>query len=171
MTPSDSAEWPLAACARYYREVLSFLTGNLRCPEEAADLAQESFVRLLTLENPGVVRQPRAFLYRIARNLAVDSARKRQVRTRRLMDLMEFEETPSPERQPDEELEENQLYQALQDAIAEMPPRRREVFMLYRYGQLTQADIARRLGISTTMVERHLRKAMAHCRARLEPFL
>ena len=52
-----------------------------------------------------------------------------------------------------------------------MPPRRRDVFVLYRFAGLTQAEIAGRLGISTSMVERHLMKAMAECRRRLQSYL
>lgn len=171
MTPSNSAEWPLGAFTNYYRELLSFLTGLLRCPHDAADVAQDSFVRLLATKDSHAVRQPRAFLYRIAKNLAVDSVRRRQVRARHLTELTDAVDTPSPQPRPDQKLEREQLSCALRDLIATMPPRRREVFVLYRYEQLTQADIAERIGISTTMVERHLSKAMAHCRERLEPFL
>lgn len=76
--PASTMESPpsqrtLGECAGYYRELLRFLTAKLRCPHEAADVILEVFARLLALDNPDVIRQPRAFLYRIARNLVLDS--------------------------------------------------------------------------------------------------
>jgi RNA polymerase sigma factor (sigma-70 family) len=53
-------------------------------------------------------------------------------------------------------------------AMDELPPRCREVFVLRQVEQLDQAEIARRLCISRNMVEKHLRKALLHCRARVE---
>lgn len=168
---SGPTEWTLGECTRYYRELLAFLTAKLRCPHEAADMAQETFARLYALDDPAAVRQPRAFLYRIARNLAVDAARKQSVRTRHLVELSDLEEAPSAKPRPDDLIPEEQLRRALNQAIVEMPPRRRDVFVLYRFAGLTQAEIADRLGISTSMVERHLMKAMAECRRRLQSYL
>lgn len=168
---SNPSNRTLGAYTEYYRELLSFLTAKLRCPHEAADLAQETFARLLAIDNPNVVRQPRAFLYRIARNLAIDSSRKYSVRNRFFIDLSELEEAPSAAPLPDYLVEGNQLRRALDQTITEMPPRRRDVFLLYRFAGLKQAEIAERLGISTSMVERHLMKAMAQCRQRLQSYL
>lgn len=170
--PTSTMESPpsqrtLGECTGYYRELLSFLTAKLRCPHEAADMVQEVFARLFALDNPDMIRHPRAFLYRIARNLALDANRKSSVRKRYLIDLGELEDAPSAAPPPDHLLEGRQLRRALDQTIANMPPRRRDVFMLYRFGGMKQAEIAEKLGISTTMVERHLMKAMAQCKQRL----
>lgn len=167
---SNRTEWPWGEYTRYYRELLGFFTVKLRCPHEAADLVQETFARLLALDDVSAIRQPRAFLYRIARNLAVDSARKRSIRVRHLVDLTELEDAPSAVPMPDRLAEEDQLRRALDQTITEMPPRRRDVFLLYRFAGLTQSEIADRLDISTSMVERHLMKAMAQCKQRLQSF-
>ncbi len=168
---AESTQWPTNVWTKYYPELLIFLKGKLRCPQEAEDVAQETFARLLSVDNPTSIRQPRAFLYRIARNLVVDSSRKKIVRARYMVDMVDLEEHVSDKPSPDQLTEEEQLYHALQEAIREMPTRRRQVFILYRFGNVTQADIANQLGISTSMVERHLMKAMDHCRARLQPFI
>lgn len=167
---SNSTEWGLGEYTRYYRELLGFLTIKLRCPHEAADMVQETFARLVALDDVSAIRQPRAFLYRIARNLAVDSIRKRSLRARYFIDLTELEDAPSDGPMPDHLAEEDQLRCALDQTITEMPVRRRNVFLLYRFAGLRQAEIADRLGISTSMVERHLMKAMAQCRQRLQSF-
>ncbi|BCA56546.1 RNA polymerase sigma factor FecI [Nitrospira sp. KM1] len=170
MATPETTGWTLGEYARYYRELLGFLTARLRCPHEAADMAQETFARALAHDDPAAIRQPRAFLYRIARNLAVDSARKQSIRTRHLIDLTEVEDAPSATPLPDHVLEKEQLRRALDQTILKMPPRRREVFLLYRFGGLSQAEIAEKLDISTSMVERHLMKAMTQCKERLQAF-
>ncbi|MDR4477105.1 MAG: RNA polymerase sigma factor [Nitrospira sp.] len=171
--PASTMEFPpsqrtLGEYTGYYRELLSFLTAKLRCPHEAADVVQEVFARLFALENPDLIRQPRAFLYRIARNLALDSKRKSSVRNRFLIDLGELEDAPSAGPLPDHLVEGSQLRRALDQTIADMPRRRRDVFVLYRFAGMKQTEIAEKLGISTTMVERHLMKAMAQCRQQLQ---
>ncbi|MGD9850590.1 MAG: RNA polymerase sigma factor [Nitrospirales bacterium] len=168
---ADSTQWPTDVWTKYYRELLVYLNGKLRCPQEAEDVAQDTFLRLLSVDNPTTIRQPRAFLYRVARNLVVDSSRKRTVRARHMVDMVDLEDHSSDKAAPDHMAEGEQLYQVLREAIGAMPPRRRQVFVLYRFGQVTQADIARQLGISTSMVERHLMKAMDDCRARMQPFI
>lgn len=167
---SNPTNRTLGAYTGYYRELLSFLTAQLRCPHEAADLVQETFARLLALDNPDVVRQPRAFLYRIARNLAIDPSRKSPVRNRFLIDLSELEEAPSAAPLPDYLLEGNQLRRALDQTITEMPPRRRDVFLPL---PLVEAggDCRTTRHLDLEMVERHLMKAMAQCRQRLQSHL
>lgn len=168
---SNRTELAWGEYTRYYRELLGFLIVKLRCPYEAADLVQETFARVLALNDPAAIRQPRALLYRIARNLAVDSARKQSVRSRHLAELGELEKAPSATPLPDYVLERDQLRHALDQTILAMPQRRRDVFLLYRFGGLKQAEIADRMGISTSMVERHLMKAMAQCREQLRSYL
>ncbi|ORE87324.1 ECF sigma factor [Oceanococcus atlanticus] len=61
-------------------------------------------------------------------------------------------------------MDQQQLLDVLR-AIADLPPRCREVFVLYRFKSLSQAQIAEQLGISRNMVERHVMRAMRSCRA------
>lgn len=162
------AQFLSLATSRYYNEILAFVAGKLRCRHEAADVVQETFTRLVELEDPAVIREPRAFLYRVAHNLSIDLFRKARVRRAHAVDVIDLEELPSASPRPDEALQEDEEYRALRAAIAELPPRRRQVFALYRFKNMPQAAIAEQLGISVTMVERHVRKAMLHCRERLK---
>jgi len=61
-------------------KLVSFLSARLRSEAEAAEVAQEAYVRMLELDRPGRVSFQRAYLFKIAANLAVDRLRKRSVR-------------------------------------------------------------------------------------------
>ncbi|BCA56615.1 RNA polymerase sigma factor FecI [Nitrospira sp. KM1] len=165
---AGKAQFLALAASRYYDELFAFVTAKLHCRHEAADVVQETFVRLVEVEDPGVIQQPRAFLYRIAHNLSVDVFRKQQVRHAHLVDVPDLTAIPSSSRGPDEAIQEDQEFRALREAIASLPPRRRQVFALYRFKNMPQTEIAAKLGISVTMVERHVRKAMLHCRERMK---
>ena len=66
---------------RYYRELLNFLSRAVNNREAAADLAQESYARVLAMQQDGVtIAEPRALLYRTARNLVIDQHRRDTVR-------------------------------------------------------------------------------------------
>lgn len=96
---------------------MAFLTVKLRCPYEAADLAQEAFARVLAVGNPDTIRHPRAFLYRIARNLLVDFARKQTIRARHAVELVDLEEIESDHPSPEQLVEEDELSLALRAVI------------------------------------------------------
>ncbi|ULA65994.1 MAG: hypothetical protein LZF62_40034 [Nitrospira sp.] len=102
---SNPSNRTLCAFTEYYRELLGFLTAKLHRPHDAADLVQETFARLLALEDSNAFLQPRAFLYRIAHNLATGSHRKIYVRHRFLIFLSDLEKAPSYAPLPDHLLE------------------------------------------------------------------
>ena len=62
-----------------------------------------------------------------------------------------------------------QRLEQLKEVLAELSPRRREALMLHRFEGLSQAQIAERMGISTSMVEKHIAFALLHCKRRLQP--
>src|SRR5262245_1247058 len=75
-----------ALIERLFREhneaLVRFLLSRLRSPQEAQEVAQEAYVRLLNLDEPGAVSYLRAFLFRTAANLAVDRLRREEMHTR-----------------------------------------------------------------------------------------
>jgi RNA polymerase sigma-70 factor (ECF subfamily) len=163
----QNATLVLSLFRQYSGELLSFLTAKLGCREQAADVVQETYVRVLSLENPYAILQPRAFLYKTALNLTIDAFRRRRLRAERTVELQTVEHLPS--QLPDQEavVESKQRVEILRRAIDELPPKCRHVFLLHKFQSLPHAVIAERLGISKNMVEKHVMKAMTHCRKRL----
>ena len=158
--------------AHYYRELLRFLQGTVRDRDTAADLAQESYARVLAVQQSGeAITEPRALLYRTARNLVIDQYRRSEVRGTYAaaegdssVDAVDL--TAGPEAlEPEVAAMSSQTVDALLTAIEGLPLGCREAFILHKFDGLSQAEVARQMGISVTMVERHIRLGMQACRA------
>jgi RNA polymerase sigma factor (sigma-70 family) len=152
---------------RYHRELLNFLSRQVRDRDTAADLAQESFVRVLAAQASGqAVLDMRALLYRTARNLVIDQHRRNEVRRHDELDaLPEDQHPPAPRHlQPEELLASQQVIRAYLATIEALPARCREAFVLHVFEQCSHARIARHMGISVSMVEKHIVRAMVACK-------
>jgi RNA polymerase sigma-70 factor (ECF subfamily) len=127
---------------------------------DADDVAQESCIRALEVCEPQFVRDPVRYLIRIGRNLLVDRARKRMRETALIESLavVEYDGARAPD--PERILAGKQELQRVLAAMAQLPPRCRQAFMLHRFNGLSYAAIARRMGVSTSMVEKHIAMAM-----------
>ncbi|BFO55183.1 MULTISPECIES: RNA polymerase sigma factor [Comamonadaceae] len=161
---------------RYYRELLGFLSRAVKDRDTAADLTQESYARVLAVQQSGQpVHDPRALLYRTARNLMIDQHRRADVRVDSGMaaslDDQEagLDDLPGPpSQQPDAILSTRENLAAVIAVIDKLPPRCREAFILYKFDGLSYAEIAERMGISPRTVEMQLKIAMQACWRRLD---
>lgn len=152
---------------RYHRELLNFLNRQVKDRDTAADLVQESYVRVLAAQSSGkAVLDMRALLYRTARNLLIDQYRRSEVRKHdELHSLPEDQHPPAPQHlQPEEALAAQQIIRAYVAAIESLPPRCREAFVLNVFDELSHAQIAQRMGISASMVEKHIVRGMVACK-------
>lgn len=158
----------LAAFEAHYEELMAFVRRKVRCPAMAADIVQETFVRVASSDAPAPVENPRAFLYRVAGNLAIDHLRREQRRATFMADGQAAEDVADGQPGAERAVAAKQRVVRLIAIVDELPPKCREVFVLRRFEDLSQAEIATRLGISRNMVEKHLRKALLHCALCLE---
>lgn len=149
-----------------YEALRRFLQCRVGCPVEAQDLTQEVFARLLRAKNRAEVKRPRGLLFQIARNLLIDRWRRSADAT---LDPLEkrAEEEAVTFLDPARHAESRDELRLVQEAIAKLPERCREVFILNRFGDLSYADISNRLGISQSTVEKHMIRALLACRAAL----
>lgn len=150
-------------------ELTRCLYRMVRCDQTAADLTQETYMRLVNLAQTTSVSYPRALLFRTATNLAIDYLRKgkyeRQHTGEALDDAINVASAaPSAERVV---LDKQRLKVFLQ-AIDTLPPRCREAFLLHRVHDCSYRDIAGRLNISQSAVEKLIMRALLHCRNTLE---
>ncbi len=147
-------------------KLVSFLHARLRSQAEANEVAQEAYVRMLELDKPGLVSFQRAYLFRIASNLAVDRLRKRIVRehaTAREL-LKDWLSAPAT----DQRLLAEEEVGRLQQALAKLPAKTQEVFQRHFLDGETLQEIAAQLALTDRMVRYHLARALAHCRLKLE---
>ena len=155
---------------RYSRELLNFLARFVGDRHAAADLAQESYVRVLAAQQAGqTVRDPRALLYRTARNLVIDNHRRAEVRAQ-VGERATGDEGPDldglagPQSQePEAILSSRQELAAIVATIEKLPPRCRETFILHKFDDLSYREIADRMGVSVRTVEMQLQIAMQAC--------
>jgi RNA polymerase sigma-70 factor (ECF subfamily) len=153
---------------RHHAELLRVLSAKLRNGQDAADLAQEAYARLMRYEGQCSGDELRRTLFRIAHNLLTDHWRWRRLRVAGshipIDDLLELESgQPSHDRQ----LAGEQQLARLEQVVLAMPDKRRTVFVLSRIRGLTNVEIARRCGISLKTVEKHIALALAECRAQV----
>jgi RNA polymerase sigma factor (sigma-70 family) len=155
---------------RLFREhneaLIRFLRGRVGSHNEALEVAQEAYVRLLSLDQPGAVSYLRAFLFKTAANIAIDRRRRHQNFDKAAGGqlFMELAENRTPERQ----LSGEQALGRLGALIEAMPPKCRQSFVLNQIHGLDAATIATQLGITDSMVRKYIVRALLHCRAHLD---
>lgn len=152
---------------RNRRDLLGFLSRKVG-GQAAPDLLQETFLRVLRYEKLDSVADPRAFLKTTAANLSRDFVRRRETQNKYVDPEADGADRPDAEAAPDAILDAKMRTARLIAAVEALPPRCREVFIMRRFHDLPQQEIADRLGISRNMVEKHLRLALSRCRAALE---
>lgn len=148
----------------HYADLLRFLSRRMGDSQRAADVAQDTWLRLADQDDDDAVRDPRAYLFRVAGNLAIDNLRRES----RLAELHEGEavldELCDPRATPESRLLAQEHLARLDVALAQLPPKVRQALLLNRLDGLSYAQIATRLGVSESMVGKYLVQAMRHCR-------
>ena len=148
------------------RALVAFLQCRLHSVSDAQEVAQEAYVRLVTMDRPEQVDSLRAYLFRIASNLAVDRLRARQVRAEHplLPPDEDLHLAPIPERH----VQATGQLQQLHKALRELPAKTGRAFVMHVIDGREISAIARAMKISERMVRYHVAHALAHCRARVD---
>lgn len=149
--------------AEYWRPVLLFSTRLLHDGEAADDVAQETFLRLWINRTEIQPGQLRAYIFRVARNLVVDEARRRRVRGR----ATETTGISMTMPRPDQVVERDEQHEAIQHAVDALPPKRREAFILAYLHELSYKEAAGVLGVSASTVKNHVAAALGDLRRSL----
>ncbi|MFC4314050.1 RNA polymerase sigma factor [Steroidobacter flavus] len=155
------------AFAEHRREVRNFLHGQLKCAHSAEDLTQETYLRLIRSEPTGV-KDWRALIFRVARNLAIDHLRGKDRRTAFEHDLEALYQVTDDTPQMDDELVTQEEMERLERGLLALPERSRRVFELSREDGLSHREIGARLGLSVRTVARQMALAVQFLRERIE---
>lgn len=146
--------------ARALERFVRRLLGNA---DEAVEVSQEAFLRVYAAEVGGRTEVSEALLYTVAKNLALSELRKRTSRaTDASGDLTDWS-VEAPGMDPEQVVSQRQMIDAVETAMTRMPPKCLEVFRLRKLDDLSHAEIAGRLHISTKTVERHITHALQLC--------
>jgi RNA polymerase sigma factor (sigma-70 family) len=170
--PSESAR---AAVSQLFHEhnrtLVRYLTARLQSAQEANEVAQESYARLLLLQQLGAPGLLRAYLFKTATNLAIDHLRHRKIHRRAEEQpalLSELAATPHDLGDPAEQLLAREQAEQLLGFLRELPIKCQRVFDLHRLEGLPQHSVAVQLGFSERMVRRYVTYAMVYCHLRLQ---
>lgn len=156
--PSDSVA---ELYANHHGWLHGWLRRKLGCRHQAADLAQDTFLRVLSRIDRPALREPRAYLLTIAHGLLVNHWRRLEVE-RAWLDTLALQpaaQAPSAE-------ERALLLEALceLDALLDrLNPKAHSAFLLAQLDGLGYGEIATRLGVSERMVKKYMAQAMLHC--------
>lgn len=171
--PAESSRGLESVYGLHRGELLRFLTARTGDPGEAEDILQEVWIRLHRSADAPVANA-RAYLFRVAQNLVVDRLREKQRRMKRERLWLEEHaataasgETLDPGRNAEEALLEREETSLLAAAVDTLPEGARRVFELHKQEGLSHAEVAMRLGISKSGVEKHMAVAMKYFRRAL----
>jgi RNA polymerase sigma factor (sigma-70 family) len=148
------------------RALVNFLLTHLSNEQEAREVAQEAYVKLLQLDRPEAISFLRTYLFRIAANLAIDrlrrSVRKDRIERRDVFD--EWAGSPLVER----EVLAAQELALVRKAISELKPNYQRAFILHKFRDCSIAQIAVDMGMSPRMVRSYIARSVCYCRLRLD---
>lgn len=151
--PQDRSGW---------RALLRHVARATRDPDNAEDHLHAAFLRLQDYRKSKRVENPIGFLVRAAVNLSMDARRQERVRRNHAPDIAERLRIENLAPLQDEVIEARKRLEAVQAALAQLTPRTRDVFLMHRVEGLKYREIAERLGVTVSAVEKHVAKAALH---------
>ena len=148
-----------------YRDYNGWLRGWLRQrlnnSANAADLTQDTFIRVLIARTSGTLQEPRRYLATIARGLVIDLYRRRSLEHAYLQALMARPEVHAPSAEARALIFDSLL--AIDRMLDGLGARTRQIFLAVQLDGLTYEKTAERLGVSVSTVRKHLANALMHC--------
>jgi RNA polymerase sigma factor (sigma-70 family) len=144
-----------------HRWLRGWLFRQLDCSQRAADLMQDTFMRLLQSQQVLEVRQPRPFLAKVARSVLSNHYRRARLEKAYLEALQAQAETVGPDLAT--QLIVFETLVRLDEALCELDIPVRQAFLWSQLDGLSHGEIAERLSISIATVKRHIIKAGARC--------
>lgn len=150
---------------KHRQELHRFLMHRVSCTETANDLLQDIFLRLVTLKSNEPIQNPRAFIYRIAANLATDYLRQKRM----MVDVTaaECRDLVDEGAEPETIVFGQQQIGLCEQALSELSPLSLKILMMSRFEGYTHKQIADELGISVSWVEKNIMAALKQCKRAL----
>lgn len=156
---------------KYYLRLHRFVWGYVNSKAVAEGLVQDLFTTLWEQRKQITIEHSiKAYLFRSARNKSIDWLRHKKVKDEWREEKKQLNKQKE-QADMSKRLHDKQMLAEVKQAISQMPDRRREVFMLSRYEDMTYKEIAEFLDISPSTVETHMSKALAELRSKFLPLL
>jgi len=161
--PTDGAAVPLAQVlyAEHHGWLQGWLRKKLGCSHRAADLAHDTFLRVLTARLPAELHEPRAYLTTVARNLVADHWRRQELERAYLEALALLPEPQAPS--PESRLLMLETLLRIDAALQSLPVLTRRVFLRSQLDGMTYDEIALEQQLSLSTVKRHMSRGFVAC--------
>jgi RNA polymerase sigma factor (sigma-70 family) len=141
-----------------------WLRKKLGCAEQAADVAQDTFLRILTARDTlSGLREPRAYITTTAKHLLIDRARRARIEAVYLQELAVIAEQMDGAPAPEMILMALEALDQFSQALQTLPAKASEAFLLHYMEHQSQAEIAAHLDVSVRMVQKYLAQALLRC--------
>ena len=141
-----------------------FLARKLNSTQDAAEIAQETFLRLYRLDELDTMDDTRAFMFRVASNMAIDQLRRKVLHDKFVVHeshIADDQKGVSPEQVAAAQEELQRIYQVVDG----LPIKCKQAFLLHRKSGLSYSEIANEMNISVSSVEKYILQALKHCRS------
>ncbi|WP_221032592.1 RNA polymerase sigma factor [Actomonas aquatica] len=164
---SRSTQWFVREVHPHDGQLKAYLRGRFPAVRDVDDVVQESYLRIWRVQAAQPINSAKAFLFRVARNIALDWLRREQVapleRSADLAGLEVADQTPDS----GQVMITRELLDLLAEVIGQLPDRCRAVVILHKLRGMPQKDVAAQLGLSVRTVEKHCLRGLNQCERRL----
>ena len=151
----------------HHEQLVAFLIRKTNSPEIANELAQDTYEKLMRLDNFQNISNLKAYVFQIASNLAIDLARRRSLHRNYVSTQHRRGSEPAGDTLSEPSAEElvlvRERLERLQSAIDLLPQKCRRVFLMHRLENRTYPEIAKLMSISVSMVEKYIIQALKEC--------
>tara|TARA_R110000850_G_scaffold36032_27_gene95659 strand:+ start:5342 stop:6013 length:672 start_codon:yes stop_codon:yes gene_type:complete len=152
----------------HVQAIRQYASSFFKNSHDVDDLVQEVYVKIAERGGLGDVRAPRAFLCKVARNLALNEKNRSGTRLSDQFEAMIDDQNVPTTINLDDQIEQQQRFTHFCEAINQLPSQCRRVFIMKKIEGLANADIAQKLSISVSTVDKHLAKGMIECKEALK---
>ncbi len=150
-------------------DLFRFILSKVKSKSDAEDIVQHLYVQLTEMSEERIINivDNRSYIFGMANILALNHFHKKSKKDE-ILTSDEYIDRPDDIEEPSRRLESQQTMAALKKAINNMPAKRRQVFMYYRFRNLSIKEIAHDLDLSIHAVEKHIVRALLLCREQLQ---
>lgn len=165
---SSSSEIVGHVFQQYNESLVRYLTVRLCSLSDAEEVAQEAYARMLGLDKPDTIGHLQAYLFKIASNIAIDRIRKRSRQPQHLPLDGVSEGIAAPAAAVDRVVEARERLLLIRNIVAELPPKCRKAFLLYKFNGSSYREIADQMQLTESMIRKYVLRAIVYCRSRLD---
>lgn len=160
---TETARWFAAEVQPHEPALRGYLRGSFPAVRDVDDVVQESYLRMWRARAGQPIQSAKAFLFTVARRLALDLVRREAISP--IRDVGDLAALPVIEERPDaiDTISERDKIRLLSEAVGSLPTRCREAVLLHKIQGLPQREVALRLGVSEKTVENHVALGVKRC--------